>query len=181
MPDEKNLVGENGKTPPGKTCRGATLNLLKSWLAEAHHSFRDASHQEMSLTYASEWVLDNYYIIRQAIKQIEEDLPPGYYLQLPKLTSSPLVDFPRIYAIAQDVLWHQHLLFDPIDLQTILIQFQERVPLTMGELWALPIFLRYVLIEYLAQVLVAAIHPSPPPTLPASVRLLPGSGETEPG
>ena len=48
------------------------------------------------------------------------------------------------------MLSYQHLLLDPIDLQTILIQFQERVPLTMGELWALPIFLRYGLIEFLA-------------------------------
>ena len=148
---------------------GHDLRLYKSWLAEAHRFFREGSQQNVALTYASEWVLDNYYIIRQAIQQIEEDLPPGYYSQLPKLVDGPLKNLPRIYAIARAVLSYQHLLFDSIDLQTILIQFQELVPLTMGELWALPIFLRYSLIEFLAYDLLATIQPSDPPNLPAPV------------
>ena len=142
---------------------------MKSWLAEAHRYFREASHQEVALSYASEWVLDNYYIIRQALLQIKEDLPSGFYNQLPRLSSGPLKDFPRIYAIARTVLSFQHLLLDPIDLQTILIQFQERVPMTMGELWALPIFLRYGLIEFLAHALVAIIHPPNLPNLPSPI------------
>ena len=149
--------------------------MYNSWLAEAHGYFREASQQKMPLTYASEWVLDNYYIIRQALQQIEEDLPAGFYKQLPKLTAGPLKDLPRIYAIARAVLSYQHLLLDPIDLQTILIQFQERVPLTMGELWALPIFLRYGLIEFLAHALVSVIHPPNQPNLPVEVPQLPGT------
>ncbi len=139
---------------------------MKSWLDEAHHHFSKASHQDISLTYASEWVLDNYYIIRQALQQIKEDLPSGFYKQLPKLSGGPRKGLPRIYPFAQDVLGHQHLLLDPLDLQTVLIQFQESVPLSMGELWALPIFLRYSLIESLAHALVTAIRPPNPPKLP---------------
>ena len=164
--------------PPGRDLPGHDLELYKSWLAEAHRYFRKASHQKVSLTYASEWVLDNYYIIRQALQQIEEDLPPGFYKQLPKLTGGPLKDFPRIYAIARAVLSYQHLLLDPIDLQTILIQFQERIPLTMGELWALPIFLRYGLIEFLAHALVLAIHPPNPPDLPCVISHAAGNGRS---
>ena len=150
------------------------LELYKSWLGEAYRYFREASHQKVPLTFASEWVLDNYYIIRQALQQIEEDIPVGFYNQLPKLSGGSLKDFPRIYAVARAMLAYQHLLLDPIDLQTILILFQERVPLTMGELWAMPIFLRYGLIEFLAHALVAAIHPLNPPDLPAALPHLPG-------
>ena len=57
---------------------------MKSWLAEAHLYFRKASQQKVPLTYASEWVLDNYYIIRQALQQIEEDMPFPFYKQLPR-------------------------------------------------------------------------------------------------
>jgi len=71
---------------------GHALALYESWLAEAHRCFRVASHQKVSLTYASEWVLDNYYIIRQALQQIKEQMPSGYYQQLPKLTGGPLKD-----------------------------------------------------------------------------------------
>jgi cyclic beta-1,2-glucan synthetase len=162
---------------PGRDLPGRNLKLYESWLGEAHRYFSEASHQEMSLTYASEWVLDNYYIIRQTLQQIEEDLPSGYYKQLPKLTDGPLKDFPRIYAIARAVLLYQRFLLDPIELQTILIQFQERVPLTMGELWALPTFLRYSLIEFLSNALVEAIRPSKLPNLPAAIPNLPGTDE----
>ena len=162
---------------PGRNLPRRDLKLYESWLAEVHHYFIEASSQNVALTFASEWVLDNYYIIRQTIQQIEEDLPSGFYKQLPKLTGGPLKYFPRIYAIAQAVLSYQHLLLDPIDLQTILIQFQERVPLTMGELWALPIFLRYSLIEFLAHALVLAIRPPNPPNLPPAVPYLSGTGD----
>ncbi|NTU74663.1 MAG: hypothetical protein HGA86_00895, partial [Anaerolineaceae bacterium] len=159
---------------PGRDLPGKDLAMYEAWLAEAHRYFREASKHEVSLTYASEWVLDNYYIIRQALKQIQEDLPSGYFRQLPRLSSGPLKDYPRIYAVARAVLSYQHLLLDPIELQTVLIQYQEHVPLTMGELWALPIFLRYGLIEFLSHALVAAIRPPDLPRLPAAAPLLPG-------
>ena len=157
---------------------GHDLGLYESWLAEAHHHFRDASQQKAPLTYASEWVLDNYYIIRQALKQIEEDLPNSFYKQLPRLIGGPMKGFPRIYAVAREILSYQHLLIDPVELQTILILYQKQVPLTMGELWALPIFLRYGLIEFLAQELIFTIHPSKLPNLPGLIpELLEGSGQ----
>ncbi len=152
--------------PPRRDLPGRDLEIYESWLDDAHRHFRQTSHQEVTLTYASEWVLDNYYIIRQSIQQIEEDLPLGFFKQLPRLTEGPWAGLPRIYAIAQEVLSYQRLLLDPIDLQTILILYQDSVSLTMGELWALPIFLRYSLIESLAYTLVSAIHPPQPPKLP---------------
>ncbi len=159
---------------PGRALPGRDLELYKSWLAEAHRYFNETSLQNGVLSFASEWVLDNYHIIHQALQQIDEDLTPGFYRQLPKLTSGPLKDLPRIYAIARGVLSYKHLLLDMIDLQTIFTKFQERVTLTIGELWALPIFLRYGLIEFLAQALISTIQPSNPPNLPPAVPYLPG-------
>ena len=158
----------------GRDLAGRDLKLYESWLAEAHSFIRDASNRDLALTFASEWVLDNYYIIRQALQQINEDLPPGYYQQLPKLTNGPLKGLPRIYAIARGILSYQQYLLNLIDLETILIQVQGRIPLTMGELWALPIFLRYSCIETLAHELEGVIHPQYPPHLPVSMPQLPG-------
>ena len=148
---------------------GHNLELYSAWLAEAHSYFRESSHQKSSPSYAAEWVLDNYYMLRQVLQQIKKDLPAGYYRQLPKLIDGPLQGFPRIYAIGRAVLFYQNFLLDPIDLQTILLQFQEIVPLSMGELWALPIFLRYSLIEFLAHTLVLIIRPINSPHLPVLI------------
>ena len=154
--------------PSGKitSIGGRELKKYEVWLEKAHANFRDASNKDLTLTLASEWVLDNYYIIRQALRQIGEDLPAGFYKQLPKLARGSLKGLPRIYAIGQVVLFFQNYLLNVMDLQTILIQVQEYIPLTMGELWALPIFLRYCLIEKLANTLVQIIHPQTRPDLP---------------
>jgi cyclic beta-1,2-glucan synthetase len=153
------------------------LELYDSWLKKAHTYFREASNQELTLTLASEWVLDNYYIIRQTLLQIDEDLPASFYNQLPKLVEGPLEGFPRIFAIARTVLASQNHLMNAIDLQAILIQVQEQIPLTMGELWALPIFLRYSLIETLAHALEWIIRPEIKPNLPVFPSPLAGSSD----
>lgn len=142
------------------------LAAFEKWLDHAYQYFREATQQELALTYVSEWILDNYYIVQQAIDQIDEDLPAGYYRQLPKLTSGPLQGFPRIYGILRHFLSSQHLLIRFTDLQSLLINLQDHIPLTMGELWAVPIFLRYGAVEALAHALDDVIRPSDEPPLP---------------
>jgi cyclic beta-1,2-glucan synthetase len=155
---------------------GHDLKVYEEWLEKAHAYFRKSSNQDLTLTLAAEWVLDNYYIIRQALHQIDEDLPVSFYKQLPKLAGGSLKGLPRIFAITQAVLPIQNYSLNTIDLQVILIQVQDDVPLTMGELWALPIFLRYSLIDALAHVLESIIHPQTSPELPNFPTQLAGDG-----
>ncbi|MFZ0533807.1 MAG: hypothetical protein WAM09_11555, partial [Anaerolineales bacterium] len=164
---------EPGKQP---VIGGRELKVYADWLEQVHTYFREASNRDLTLTLAAEWVLDNYYIIRQALLQIDEDLSAGFYKQLPKLAGGPLKGLPRIYAIGRSVLSFQNYLLNTIDLQAIMIQVQEYVPLTMGELWALPIFLRYSLIESLAHALEWIIRPQPFPDLPIFPPQLVGAG-----
>jgi cyclic beta-1,2-glucan synthetase len=170
-----------GRVPlkPGSNdvLRERGLKLYTSWLTEAHTHFRKASNRDLTLTLASEWVLDNYYIIRQALRQIGEDLPASYYEQLPKLNYGSMKDFPRIYAIERAILSFQNYSLNTIDLQAILIQVQEHLALTMGELWALPIFLRYSLIETLSHALICIIRPQTIPNLPVFPPPLSGIAE----
>ena len=142
------------------------MKRYAEWLAEAHHTLGSDLREKLSLSFVSEWVLDNYYIIRQTLNQIEKDLPQGYFEQLPRLDAGPWKGLPRIYAIAHNVLTFEQGLLDLPELHQVLDRFQERSPLTMGELWALPIFLRYSLIEALAQSLIAVIQPEKVPELP---------------
>ena len=153
---------------------GQDLENYKNWLSTAHQIFRESSRENVSLTFASEWVLDNYYIIRQTLRQIEEDLPSGFYQQLPRLSDGVLQGYPRIYALARTILSNQNLLINPETLQTILIQFQKGATLTVGEVWAFPIFLRYSLIEFLSQALLIIINPTKKPSLPNILPLPPG-------
>ncbi len=114
--------------------------------------FRQAS-PKVPLSRAAEWMLDNFYLVQQSLRQVREDMPPEFYRQLPKLTTGPLEGLSRIYAVAQELVVtsgaHLHL-----DRTTRFMHlYQEITPLTMGELWALPAMLRLGILECLVQAL----------------------------
>ncbi len=153
---------------------GSELPAIENWVYEAHKYFQENSKQTVSLNIASEWILDNFYIIRQAIHQINEDLTPGYYSELPFLFSNEIYGYPRIFAICSNLIAQQNLLFDQISLEANIISLQEQLFLTMGELWAIPIFLRYSLLAYLASALDRMIDSKTPHKLPPLIPLLPG-------
>jgi len=98
---------------------------------------------------AAEWLLDNYHLVEAQIREIRDDLPPGYYRQLPKLAQGPFAGYPRVFGLAWAFVAHTDSHFDPVVLQRFVAAYQRVQPLTIGELWAVAITLRIVLIENL--------------------------------
>ena len=98
---------------------------------------------------AAEWLLDNYHLVEAQIREIRDDLPPGYYRQLPKLAEGPFAGYPRVFGLAWAFVAHTDSHFDPVVLQRFVAAYQRVQPLTIGELWAVAITLRIVLIENL--------------------------------
>ncbi|QYD67891.1 glycosyl transferase [Paraburkholderia edwinii] len=98
---------------------------------------------------AAEWLLDNYHLVEEQIREIREDLPPGYYRQLPKLAAGPFAGYPRVFGLAWAFVAHTDSHFDPQVLRRFIDAYQRIQPLTIGELWAVAITLRIVLIENL--------------------------------
>ena len=98
---------------------------------------------------AAEWLLDNYHLVEEQIREIRDDLPPGYYRQLPKLAEGPFAGYPRVFGLAWAFVAHTDSNFDPDILRRFIAAYQRVQPLTIGELWAVAITLRIVLIENL--------------------------------
>ncbi len=105
--------------------------------------------QEQTITPAAEWLVDNFYIVDEQLREIRDDLPPGYYRRLPKLDSGPLQGYPRVHGIAWAFVAHTDSRFDPELLRRFVSAYQRVQPLTIGELWAVAISLRVVLVENL--------------------------------
>lgn len=165
------LVSSKKKSSAGSDLVAHALLLkdlgdIQYWIEEAYHYFNKATLAEVGLSIASEWILDNFYVIRQSIRQIKEDLSGGFYYDLPKANSGIYRGLPRIYGIAKNVLAYQNLLIDSVAIEQVMIGLQKEMPLTMAEIWALPIFLRYCLLEYLAEALLLIIEPTTSPLLP---------------
>ncbi|WP_175773651.1 hypothetical protein, partial [Burkholderia ambifaria] len=98
---------------------------------------------------AAEWLLDNYHLIAEQVRQVREDLSPRYYRQLPKLDDGPFAGYPRVLGISWAFVAHTDSRFDPEVLCRFMLAYQAVAPLTIGELWAVGITLRIVLIENL--------------------------------
>jgi cyclic beta-1,2-glucan synthetase len=94
-------------------------------------------------------LIDNYHVVEAQIRQIGDDLPPGYYRQLPKLADGPLAGYPRVLGVARAFVAHTDSRFDAQLLPRFVGAYQRVQPLTIGELWAIAITLRIVLVENL--------------------------------
>jgi cyclic beta-1,2-glucan synthetase len=102
---------------------------------------------------AAEWFIDNYHQVEEQIRQVRADLPPGFYRQLPKLAEGPLSGHPRIFGVVWAHVAHTDSHFDPHLLTDFINEYQSVQPLTIGELWAVAISLRLILIENLRRII----------------------------
>ncbi len=94
---------------------------------------------------AAEWLLDNYYIAAQALREVQQDLPPHYERQLPRLQAGR----PRVYDLCTEIIQTENALLDLGRVERFVEAYQEVLPLTMGELWVLPTMLRLRILETL--------------------------------
>jgi len=104
------------------------------------------------ITPASEWLLDNFYLIEEQIRTAKRHLPKGYSRQLPRLQHGPSAGRPRVYDIALETISHGDGRLDQESLSRFVAAYQTIAPLNLGELWAIPIMLRLALIENLRRV-----------------------------
>ncbi len=120
-------------------------------LRAAHEQIAAASARREPVTGTAEWLLDNFHIITEALREVCTDLPPGYYGLLPKLTTGPLAGLPRVYWLALELIAHTDSALEESTLTEFIHAYQTVTPLTIGELWAVPIMLRLVLVENLSR------------------------------
>jgi cyclic beta-1,2-glucan synthetase len=121
-------------------------------LLAANRTLITAVDAGYGITPAAEWLIDNYHVVESQIRQIQADLPPGFYSELPKLADGPLAGLPRVFGVAWAFIAHTDSRFEPGMLRSYLRAYQEIQPLTIGELWAVAITLRIVLVENLRRV-----------------------------
>ncbi len=121
------------------------LKKLKDLFQAAYNHFESASKTAAVVSPASDWLLDNFYILEQALRVIEEDLPSDYYARLPKTKEG----WPRIQLLTM-ALADRAPRLDLDQIRHFVNSFQSVSPLEVGELWALPLLLRLTVLETLA-------------------------------
>ncbi|MCV9966232.1 protein ndvB [Pararhizobium sp. BT-229] len=104
-----------------------------------------------SITPAAEWLLDNHYLVEESIQEVRRDFPRKFYRQLPTLDVAGAT-IPRTMAMAWLYVAHTHSTVSRESLTAMVAGFQNHETFKIGELWALPSILRFVLIENLRRI-----------------------------
>ncbi|MEJ7668260.1 MAG: glucoamylase family protein [Casimicrobiaceae bacterium] len=128
------------------------LSSNEAVLLETCSLLTDAVNAGQTVTPAGEWLLDNFYLIEQKIREARRHLPKGYSRALPRLKNGPSAGLPRVYDIALEAISHGDGRVDAESFSRFVAAYQTVTTLTLGELWAIPIMLRLSLLENLRRI-----------------------------
>lgn len=130
----------------------ARMNKNFRFITAVYKNLNEYVNSVNRVTPAAEWLLDNFYIIEEQVKEIRLNLSRQYYYQLPSLITGTLKGYPRVYAIALELVSHTDGRFDDKLLISFVSAYQSQALLSSGELWAIPIMVRMALIEHIRHI-----------------------------
>lgn len=132
------------------------LNFNDGVLREFNQTMLVAK-KECHITPATEWLVDNFYLVEEHIQLVKRHLPRQYSQELPCLAEGTLKGLPRIYSVVLEFITQVDAQADESSLKNFFNAYQSESPLSMGELWAIPIMLRLALIENLQRIATSII------------------------
>ena len=75
-------------------------------LVEAYGLISDAVDQTRRIEPAAEWLLDNFYLVEDQIRETRQLLPKSFSNELPQLSNTSSAHTSRAYAIAIELISH---------------------------------------------------------------------------
>ncbi|WDC83704.1 hypothetical protein PL321_14170 [Caloramator sp. mosi_1] len=119
-------------------------------ITDVYKYFYEKSNNNVPICSASEWLLDNYYIIEEQYKILTHQLDKNFFKQLMYLKNSIFKGLPRIFAVCYELISHTDGRLDKENLTAFIESYQKVAPLTMQELWCLEPILKLSLLEYIS-------------------------------
>ena len=101
---------------------------------------------------AGEWILDNFYIIEEAVQQIEKELTLKKYTNFVGIQSGKYAGFARIYLLASEIVAYTDNRITGENLEIYLQSYQTKKNLNMDEIWNIGIFLQIAIIQNIADI-----------------------------
>ncbi len=135
--------GARSPAPRGQSRRAilARLERDRDALEDARCDLMEASRLDHALPPAAEWILDNSYLIRAQILEVQRHLPRDYPVGASGARNN------NVITLAFDLAAKTDHSVNEANIRDGLREFQKTTPLTIAELWAFPLYLRIALIE----------------------------------
>ena len=128
------------------------LNDNFRFIQKTYNILNEHIKQGIGIYPAGEWLLDNFYIIEETVKNVKNELPPKKYKDFPTIISGLYKGFARIYLIASEIVAYTDSKIDEEILKISLNAYERKKSLSMEEIWSLPIFLNLAIIENIRSV-----------------------------
>ena len=101
---------------------------------------------------AGEWLLDNFYIIEETVKQVQKELTLNKYMNFVGIANGEYKGFARIYVLASEIVAYTENKITRENLEDYLKSYQTKKTLSMDEIWNIGIFLQVSIIENITDV-----------------------------
>ena len=111
-------------------------------------------HLKLGITIhpAGEWLLDNFYVIDETIKQIQKELTTKKYTNFVGLSNGEYKGFARIYVLASEIVAYTENKIERENLEDYLKSYQQKKTLQMDEIWNIGLFLQIAIIENITEI-----------------------------
>ena len=84
------LAPDPGRAQP----LSSRLDKSAEVLEDAYHTLTSAAHSDARPVGSEDWLRDNYHVVQDQIREIRQDLPRKFYLELPKLAGRSVRGLP---------------------------------------------------------------------------------------
>src|SRR6185312_15366844 len=118
-------------------------------LQHAYAVARTAAIDNRRVEPAAEWLIDNFYLIRNEIREVREALPPNVWKRLPRNQPDGQV-VPRMLRALRACIAQMDGNVEPEAVERYLDDYQAHAAFDLVELWTLPVLVRVALVEGLA-------------------------------
>ncbi len=106
----------------------------------------------ISIHPAGEWILDNFYIIEESVRQIEKEMTVKKYTNFVGIQNGKYAGFARIYVLATEIVAYTDNKIDGENLEKYLQAYQTKKTLNMEEIWNIGVFLQIAIIQNISEI-----------------------------
>lgn len=106
----------------------------------------------ISIHPAGEWILDNFYIIEESVRQIEKEMTVKKYTNFIGIQHGKYAGFARIYVLASEIVAYTDNKIDGENLEKYLQAYQTKKTLNMEEIWNIGVFLQIAIIQNISEI-----------------------------
>ena len=101
---------------------------------------------------AGEWILDNFYIIEESVRQIEKEITIKKYTNFVGIQNEKYKGFARLYVLATEIVAYTDNKINAESLEKYLQVYQTKKTLNMEEIWNIGMFLQIAIINNIAEI-----------------------------